>query len=704
MKPAQPLLRRNEMEAIAALKAAGIRSTLLAAVVAAVALTAAAPASAATSRSDAGVFEPSPSPLALAASADLSVTSSDAPDPVAIGQDLIYSITVQNGGPDPATAAQLVDPLPSGVTFVNATTDVGTCGGGATGTVTCDLGDLPANGVANVVITVNPTAAVDSSITNTVTVASATDTNAANDQATTDTAILPDLTTGDATVTEGDSGTTDAVFTVSLSHATSQAVSFHYATADLVGGAKAGTDYVATSGDATIPAGQTSTTVSVPVIGDTIHEATPERFQLNVSAVSHATLLNGDGIGNINDQDEPPTISIADAMVNEGNSGTTNATFTVSLSAANGRDTTVHYATADGTATQPGDYTATSGDVTIPEGQTSKAVTVPVKGDTTFESDESFTVTLSAPTDATIGATIADGEGTGTIVNDDSSPGPALSIGDATIAEGNAGTVNQTFTVSTAVTSSSPISFTYTTSNATASAGSDYTATTATGTIPAGQTSTTVSVPVRGDTLDEPDETYAVDLSGVSGADVLDGHAVGTIVDDDVATTPSDGGQTSPSTGGSSSPSTGSPSSPSTGGPSSHAAPAVGASVFPHSLRIGRICGKRRHGLCRGVSGKTTFGASSGRVRWDLSAALTMRSGGKPHASMRRASLRLGHLERTLSRSGKLTWQVKVRAGVYAKLARRFFAAKSGQLVVRITYRPLSGSPTTKVLRIRLRR
>ena len=368
---------------------------------------------------------------------------------------------------------------------------------------------------------------MDASISNTVSVTSATDTNSENDQATTETAILPDLSTGDATVAEGDSGTTDAeVFTISLSHATSLPVTFHYATADVT--ATAGVDYTATSGDATIPAGSLSTTVTVPVNGDTLHEET-ELFELTVSAVSHATLLNGDGIGRITDNDEPPLFSIADASVTEGNSGATPRHLHGLAVGGEPSPVTVAYGTADGTAIAGADYTAATATLTFNPGETSKPVTVHVKGDTAFEGDETFGVTLSLPT----GASMADASATGTILNDDSPASPVLSISDATVAEGNAGTVGETFTVSTPVTSSSPITFTYATSDGTATAGSDYTATTATGTIPAGQTSTTVTVPVRGDTLDEPDETYAVDLSGVSGASVIDGHAVGTIADDD---------------------------------------------------------------------------------------------------------------------------------------------------------------------------
>ncbi len=110
-----------------------------------------------------------------------------------------------------------------------------------------------------------------------------------------------------------------------------------------------------------------------------------------------------------------PSISINDVTVTEGDSGTTNATFTVSLSKAGSNTITVDYATADGTATAGSDYTAASGTLTFNAGETSKTITVQVSGDTVDESNETFYVNLTNPTNATI----ADGRGVGTIQDDD---------------------------------------------------------------------------------------------------------------------------------------------------------------------------------------------------------------------------------------------------------------------------------------------
>jgi CSLREA domain-containing protein len=115
-----------------------------------------------------------------------------------------------------------------------------------------------------------------------------------------------------------------------------------------------------------------------------------------------------------------PTLSINDVMVSEGNSGTVNAVFTVSLSNTSAQTVTVQYATANGTATAPSDYTATSGTLTFPANTPTltQAITVQVKGDTLFESNETFFVNLNNPTNATL----ADGQGIGTILNDNDCP------------------------------------------------------------------------------------------------------------------------------------------------------------------------------------------------------------------------------------------------------------------------------------------
>jgi hypothetical protein len=215
--------------------------------------------------------------------------------------------------------------------------------------------------------------------------------------------------------------------------------------------------------------------------------------------------------------------------VAEGNSGATSVSFVVSLSQAASSTVSVGYATANGTAAAGSDYTATSGTLSFTAGQTSRVVTVPVLGDATIEADETFNVNLSSAA----GATIADGQGVGTIRNDDS---PRLSISDVAVGEGQSGTTTATFVVTLSPASPSPASVTYTTANGTAAAPGDYAALSGNLTFSAGQTSRTVAVSVVGDTVVEPTETFFVNLSGASGATIADSQGVGTITNDDGST------------------------------------------------------------------------------------------------------------------------------------------------------------------------
>lgn len=110
-----------------------------------------------------------------------------------------------------------------------------------------------------------------------------------------------------------------------------------------------------------------------------------------------------------------PAVSVADASVAEGNSGATTLSFPVSLSAASKLPVTVSYATAGGTAAAGSDYQSASGTLTFAPGEVSKAIAVAVDGDTAFEPDETLSVTLSGPVNATLDRATA----TGTIKNDD---------------------------------------------------------------------------------------------------------------------------------------------------------------------------------------------------------------------------------------------------------------------------------------------
>ena len=235
----------------------------------------------------------------------------------------------------------------------------------------------------------------------------------------------PSLSINDRTVDE-DAGT--MTFTVTLSGEADADVTFTYATSD--GTAIAGSDYTAVGGTGTITAGTTSTTIVVPILDDDVYENT-ESFNMNLSAPSvNATIADGLGVGTITDNEEKPSLSINDRTVDE-DAGT--MTFTVTLSGEADADVTFTYATSDGTAIAGSDYTAVGGTGTITAGTTSTTIVVPILDDDVYENTESFNMNLSAPS---VNATIADGLGVGTILEDQVKPVVSIEATDDSAVEG----------------------------------------------------------------------------------------------------------------------------------------------------------------------------------------------------------------------------------------------------------------------------
>ncbi len=342
----------------------------------------------------------------------------------------------------------------------------------------------------------------------------------------------PTVSIDSPSVTEGDSGSTDLTFTATLSAASVQQVTVAWA--EGTGGtATSGTDYTTiTGGTLTFTAGTTSQTFNVAVTGDTTDELN-ETVVVTLGSPTNATIATGAGTGTITD-DDGPTLSINSPSVTEGDSGSTNLTFTATLSAASVQPVTVAWAEgAGGTATSGTDYTAvTGGTLTFAAGTLSQTFTVAVTGDTTDEVDETVVVTLSSPTNATI----ATGAGTGTITDDD---GPALSINSPSVTEGDSGSTNLTFTATLSAASVQPVTVAYADAGTgTATSGTDYTAITAgTLTFPAGTTSQTFTVAVTGDVLAESNETVVASLSSPTNATIATGAGTGTITDNDAAPT-----------------------------------------------------------------------------------------------------------------------------------------------------------------------
>ncbi len=234
------------------------------------------------------------------------------------------------------------------------------------------------------------------------------------------------------------------------------------------------------------------------------------------------------------------SISVSPTSQNEGNSGSTAYTFTVTRTGGTSGALAfiANFGAVDTNATDfNGGIAPGTVNGTILAGQTTATFTVNVAGDTTIEGNENFTYTLGSVSNGTAAsATIGTATATATITNDDVAPLPTLTINDVSSNEGNSGTTTYSFTVTlSAPAPAGGVTFDIATANGTATGGSDYLARTLTSqTIAAGLTSYTFDVTVNGDTAVEPNETFFVNVTNATNATVVDGQGQGTITNDDV--------------------------------------------------------------------------------------------------------------------------------------------------------------------------
>jgi hypothetical protein len=298
-----------------------------------------------------------------------------------------------------------------------------------------------------------------------------------------------------------------------------------------------------------LPAGSNTVDFLVPIVDDLIDEnsetvnltlysfispdpATMPAAQLGKRKAAKLT---------INDNDAAPKLSVADDTTNEGNL----ENFGVSLSAVSGLPVTFTWGTAQTStgppkdATSGVDYTAFAGQTaTIPAGQTFKNIAVGTLQDAIYEDNQTFKMVVSNASNASI----LDGTGVGTIIDNDSAP--VLSIGNAWSAPENAGPINVLVTKTGASEFPASAKLTTTDGNAAPSADGvcaspeDYLQLVGqTVVVPAGQPSVTVPVSLCDDAIPETNETFAVYLTDPSIATIDPLHASGiaTIVDDEAA-------------------------------------------------------------------------------------------------------------------------------------------------------------------------
>lgn len=320
-------------------------------------------------------------------------------------------------------------------------------------------------------------------------------------------------------VTEGAS----SVFTVTKTGAAGDTLYVNYATAN--GSAIAPGDYTATSGTLTFLTSDTTKTISVPIVNDTDVES-PETFTMSLSTPSGtATIGTGTATATINDNDTCSGVSFtiaSNGAVAEG----ANSVLTITKAGTTGSTCYVSYATASGTATSGSDFTATSGTVTFLPSQTTQTVSVPTIDDTTTESAETFTMSLSSPTGGSVLGT--PNSATATINDNDtatSCSGVSYSINDVGAAEGDV----LSFTVTKSGSASNACSVNYATADGTAVAGTNYFATSGTLTFAASQTTAGINVQTIYQGL-AISKSMTVQLSGATGgATISDNSGKGVI-------------------------------------------------------------------------------------------------------------------------------------------------------------------------------
>ncbi|WNF14428.1 ELWxxDGT repeat protein [Microcystis aeruginosa] len=347
---------------------------------------------------------------------------------------------------------------------------------------------------------------------------------------------------------EGDSGSTPFTFTVTRVGNATGTNDANWAVsgtgtnpanaADFVGG-------IFPSGVVSFAPGETSKLITVNVQGDTTIEPN-ETFTVTLSNPTNGAMIStAIAQGTIISDEPPPRLNITTTNANrlEGNSGSTPFTFTVTRSDNTFDSNDVNW-TVSGTGINPAsadDFVGgvlPSGVVSFAPGETSKLITVNVQGDTTIEFNETFTVTLSNPTN---GATLftATTNAQGTIQNDDSKL--AIAATNANRPEGNSGSTPFTFTVTRSGSTPEIASVNWTVSGTGTNPAN--TADFVGGIFPGGvvsfapwETSKTIAFDVKGDTVFEPDETFTVILSNpTNGASITTATAQGTILNDDVA-------------------------------------------------------------------------------------------------------------------------------------------------------------------------
>lgn len=349
-------------------------------------------------------------------------------------------------------------------------------------------------------------------------------------------ACAQNIAIGNVTITETDTGTVNMDFPITVNPVSATAITLSYATAP--GSATSGGDFTAVAaGSISIPINAANAIARVVIASDVTVE-TLETLTATISAASSGTIVTSQGLGQIIDNDAA-VLSIASVSQAEGNSGSAPMPFVARLSNPVQGQVLVTVSSANGTATAGSDYTTLAPTVlTFPSLSVQQALSVGISGDTQLESDENFTLNLTA-LEIPVGIsaiTVSPAAIVGTIVNDDAI---ALSVNDVRGPEGTASPVQFNFTATLSSASSIPVTVNFNTIDGTALSSSDYTARTGTLTFAPGELSKTTAIAITNDNVTEPDENFQFALSAASAGTTLPARAaLGTIENDDFIAVP----------------------------------------------------------------------------------------------------------------------------------------------------------------------
>ena len=318
-----------------------------------------------------------------------------------------------------------------------------------------------------------------------------------------------------------------AMLTVSRSGITSTPASAGFTVA---AGSATSADLSLASGTVNFAAGETSKVISIPLTDDTLDEP-DETFTVTLTAPAAGSSLGAETVATVTivDDDIPGVFVLSAATYSEGeNAGLTRVL--IQRTTGSDGDVSVSYTLTPGTATEGSDYSGTTGILNFANGESSKNITISLLDDTVDEPDETFTVTLSAPT---AGSSLGTQKSAVVTLVDDDIPGVfAFSQATLSIAESGGSAV---LTVQRTTGSDGAVSVSYTSTAGTAVAGKDFTAASGTLNFAHGETSKTIPIPILEDTFDENDKTFTVTLSNPTA-----GSTLGTLTSTTVTITDND--------------------------------------------------------------------------------------------------------------------------------------------------------------------